>query len=112
MSTFTKSGVFLVWQVASKIRRKGQLRKDGMVGTPTLQTRASQRLNMDQGTWTGRCNYCLSNLPGIPHSRSFSIPPWIGPPVYRCMEQVHPLGVMSIIKTSDPEKGYANMKTS
>ncbi|KAK9907534.1 hypothetical protein WJX75_005496 [Coccomyxa subellipsoidea] len=43
-----------IHRVASKIRRKGQLRKDGTVGTPTLQTRASQRLNMDQGTWTGR----------------------------------------------------------
>lgn len=42
-------------QVASKIRRKGQLRPDGGVGPPTLQARASQRLSMDTGAWTGRC---------------------------------------------------------
>ncbi len=43
-------------QVASKIRRKGQLQPDGAVGPPTLQARASQRLSMDTGDWTGRCN--------------------------------------------------------
>ncbi|BDA48117.1 probable zinc finger protein Dzip1 at N-terminal half [Coccomyxa sp. Obi] len=43
-----------IYRVASKIRRKGQLRPDGAVGPPTLQTRASQRLSMDTGAWTGR----------------------------------------------------------
>ncbi|CAL8462888.1 g2422 [Coccomyxa elongata] len=43
-----------IHRVASKIRRKGQLRPDGAVGPPTLQARASQRLSMDTGDWTGR----------------------------------------------------------